>query len=54
MVPRSRAAATPITMAITTQISDAPSTSDSVAGAAAKISGTTEHALVGVGDQVSA
>ncbi len=40
-VPRSTAAATPMMMATTTQMSAAPNTSDSVAGAAAKISGTT-------------
>ena len=40
-VPRSRAAATPMAIAITTQITAAPKTSDSVAGAAAAISGTT-------------
>ena len=40
-VPRITAAATPIPMAITIQITAAPNTSDSVAGAAAMISGTT-------------
>ena len=40
-VPRSSAAATPMTIAITTQIRAAPKTSDKVAGAAAMISGTT-------------
>ena len=40
-VPRSTAAATPIRIDITTQITAAPSTSDSVTGVAATISGTT-------------
>src|SRR6185312_1782055 len=40
-VPLSRAAATPTAIAITTQISAAPNTSDRVAGVAAAISGTT-------------
>ena len=40
-VPRSIAAAAPVTIATTTQISAAPNTSDRVAGAAAAISGTT-------------
>ena len=40
-VPLSRAAATPMAIAITTQISAAPKTSDRVAGVAAAISGTT-------------
>src|SRR5579863_6103353 len=40
-VPRSRAAAIPTPIAITTQITAAPNTSDKVAGAAAAISGTT-------------
>ena len=40
-VPLSRAAATPTAIAITTQISAAPKTSDRVAGVAAAISGTT-------------
>src|SRR6185437_4283414 len=39
--PRSTAAATPMAIETTTQMSAAPSTSESVAGAAAKISGTT-------------
>jgi len=42
-VPRSSAAATPMTMATTTQITAAPNTSDSVAGAAAASSGTTSR-----------
>ncbi len=41
MVPRNRAAAIPRMIDITTQITAAPNTSDRVAGAAAKISGTT-------------
>jgi hypothetical protein len=40
-VPRSTAAATPIRIAITTQITAAPNTSESVAGTPATISGTT-------------
>src|ERR1700691_6042096 len=40
-VPRSSAAATPMAIETITQISAAPNTSDSVAGAAAPISGTT-------------
>src|SRR6266581_2160738 len=40
-VPLSRAAATPIAIAMTTQITAAPKTSDRVAGVAAAISGTT-------------
>src|SRR5947209_11025120 len=40
-VPRSRAAATPMAIAITTQIIAAPKTSDKVAGVAAAISGIT-------------
>ena len=40
-VPRSRAAATPMAIDTTTQISAAPKTSDRVAGVAAAISGTT-------------
>ena len=40
-VPRSRAAAIPTPIAITTQSTAAPNTSDKVAGVAAAISGTT-------------
>ena len=40
-VPLSTAAATPIRIAITTQMTAPPSTSESVAGAAETISGTT-------------
>ena len=40
-VPLNRAAATPTAIAITTQITAAPKTSDRVAGVAAAISGTT-------------
>src|SRR5689334_21407907 len=40
-VPRSTAAATPMTIAITTQMNAAPNTSERVAGAAAAISGIT-------------
>src|SRR5271170_5327204 len=42
-VPRSRAAATPMAIASTTQSTAAPNTSDRVAGAAAAISGTTSR-----------